>query len=169
MICFKVRDSKALHKGRLRLTPGYTYLVMFDNRNCRLSSSNIKYEVNIEMSENKPRKRLNSRRFSQLSTCSKRTEMILLIKEIIGRESLQKRITIEEDRPSSQLSASLSTSGKVLRVGNSSFSNNINLPSPGFLVPRSSCSSVGTVEVKVQVHRSKSLVMEERVKSESLY
>lgn len=122
MICFKVRDSKALHKGRLRLTPGYTYLVMFDNRNCRLSSSNIKYEVNIEMSENKPRKRLNSRRFSQLSTCSKRTEMILLIKEIIGRESLQKRITIEEDRPSSQLSASLSTSGKVLRVGNSSVS-----------------------------------------------
>ena len=130
-------ETKPLHKGRMKLSPGYTYLVIFDNRNYSLSSSHIKYDINIETEEKKRYKQLNSRRFSQLSTGSKRTEMVLLVKEIIGQDSLQKKITIEEDRPSSQLSASLSTSE--------------------YLVPRSSCSSAGTVEVNVHVHRSKSL------------
>ena len=77
--------------------------------------------------------------------------MILLVKEIIGQDSLQKKITIDEDRPSSQLSASLSTSGKQELTVDIVTVSIKRLHSPDFLVPRSSCSSVGTVEVNVHV------------------
>ena len=129
----KVRDRKVAHVGRLVLSPGYTYMVIFDNRHSKLSSSHIKYEINIEK-KSKKKPSVNTRRYSQLSTASKRTEMILLVKEILARECLQKKLTIEEDRPPSQLSASLSTSG--------------------FLVPRLSSPSM---EISVHVHRSNSL------------
>ena len=132
----KVKDTKNAHVGRLVLSPGYTYMVIFDNRHSKFSSCHIKYEINIEKNSKK-KASLNSRRYSQLSTESKRTEMVLLVKEILAKDCLQKKLTIEEDRPPSQLSASLSTSG--------------------FLVPRSSSPSMGTVEVPVYVHRSNSL------------
>ena len=129
-----MRDTKVAHVGRLVLSPGYTYMVIFDNRHSRFSSSHIKYEINIEK-KSKKKPNVNTRRYSQLSTESKRTEMILLVKEILAKDCLQKKLTIEEDRPPSQLSASLSTSG--------------------FLVPGTSSPSI---EVNVHVHRSNSLV-----------
>lgn len=133
----KVRDTKVAHGGRLVLNPGYTYMVIFDNRHSRISSTHIKYEINIEKNSKK-KASLNSRRYSQLSTGSKRTEMIMLVKEILAKDCHQKKLTIEEDRPPSQLSAQISAS----------------LSTSGFLVPRSSSPSIGTVEVPVFVHRS---------------
>ena len=129
----KVRDRKVAQVGRLVLSPGYTYLVLFDNRHSKFSSSHIKYEINMEKKSEKKPSVNSARRYSQLSTGSKRTEMILLVKEILARDCLQKKLTTEEDRPASQLSASLSTTG--------------------FLVPRLSSPSL---EVNVHVHRSNS-------------
>ena len=128
----EVRDKRVAQVGRLVLRPGYTYMVIFDNRHSRFSSSHIKYEIRIEK-KSKKLPNINTRRYSQLSTGSKRTEMVLLVKEILAKDCLRKKLTIEEDRPPSQLSASLSTSG--------------------FLVPRLSSPSL---EVSVHVHRSNS-------------
>ena len=99
----------------------FTFSPLNSIRNFKFSSNLIKYEINIGENSNKRHQRgsrhRNSRRYSQLSTRSKRTEMTMLVKEIIRRNRLQKTIIIEEEnleRPVSQLSTSLSTSGRSM-------------------------------------------------------